>query len=97
MSRLIDDLLDVSHLARHAELRREQATCSEIVRAAVDDCRDELVAGASTARDDAAHRSAGRTRTARQVLSNVVGNAVRRTPSGGDDRACGERGLARHS
>ena len=87
MSRLIDDLLDVSRISRGTlELRRERATCSEIVEAAVDDCRDELVAKGQHLRvtmpPAPVELEADRERLV-QVLSNVVGNAVKYTPSGG--------------
>ena len=42
MSRLIDDLLDVSRISRGTlELRREHVTSAEIVEAAVEACRDD--------------------------------------------------------
>jgi PAS domain S-box-containing protein len=88
MSRLIDDLLDVSRISRGVlELRRERVTCSEIVEAAVDACRDEIrIRG---------HRlevnlpvapvefQADRERLV-QVLCNLIGNAAKYTPEGGN-------------
>jgi PAS domain S-box-containing protein len=51
MSRLIDDLLDVSRISRGAlGVRRTRVLCSEIVDAAVDACHDELQAKGYTLR-----------------------------------------------
>jgi PAS domain S-box-containing protein len=87
MSRLIDDLLDVSRISRgRLELRRERVACSEVVEAAIDDCRDELEAKGQylgvTMPPGPVELEADRERLV-QVLSNIIGNAVKYTPTGG--------------
>jgi PAS domain S-box-containing protein len=88
MSRLIDDLLDVSRISRGAlELRREHVTCSEIVEAAVDACSDEIRARGHRLEVNLpvapVELQADRERLV-QVLCNLIGNAVKYTPAGGN-------------
>jgi PAS domain S-box-containing protein len=87
MSRLIDDLLDVSRISRGTlDLRRERVACTAIVGAAVDDCRDELLAKGHQLRvnmpGEPVEIEADRERLG-QVLYNLIGNAAKYThPSG---------------
>ena len=88
MSRLIDDLLDVSRISRGTlDLRRERVACAEIVEAAVDACRDEVQAKGQHLRvrlpRGPVELEADRERLV-QVLSNLIGNAAKYTPTGGD-------------
>ena len=87
MSRLIDDLLDVSRISRGVlGIRRGRVLCSEIVAAAVDDCRDELRAKGHRLRTSMPEEPivllADRARLV-QVLCNLLGNAAKYTPAGG--------------
>src|SRR5262249_26788392 len=88
MSRLIEDLLDVSRISRGTlDLRRERVPCAEIVEAAVDACRDEIQAKGQHLRvrvpRGPIELEADRERLV-QVLCNLLGNAAKYTPSGGD-------------
>jgi len=87
MSRLIDDLLDVSRMSRGAlALRRERVLCSEVVEAAVEACRDEIDAKGHSLRTELPTQpiefDADRDRLI-QVLSNLLGNAAKYTPPAG--------------
>ncbi|HEY2389141.1 MAG TPA: PAS domain S-box protein [Candidatus Binatia bacterium] len=87
MARLIDDLLDVSRISRGTlELRRERVAASEIVDAAVDACQDDIQAKGHRLRIELPtapiELDADRERLI-QVLSNLIGNAVKYTPAGG--------------
>jgi len=87
MSRLIDDLLDVSRLSRGMlGLRRERVSLSEIVDAAVDDCRHELQVKGHALRVSPprvpVEVEADRDRLV-QVLCNLIGNSIKFTPPGG--------------
>jgi len=87
MARLIDDLLDVSRISRGTlELRRERVASAEIVEAAVDASHDEIQAKGHRLRIDAPSEplqlNADRERLV-QVLSNLIGNAAKYTPTGG--------------
>jgi two-component system CheB/CheR fusion protein len=87
MSRLIDDLLDVSRISRGAlELRRERVTCSEIIEAAVDACSDEIRARGHRLELNLpvapVELQADRERLV-QILCNLIGNAAKYTPAGG--------------
>jgi PAS domain S-box-containing protein len=87
MARLIDDLLDVSRITRGTlELRRERVASADILEVAVDASRDELQAKGHRLRIDAPREpiqlNADRERLV-QVLSNLIGNAAKYTPSGG--------------
>ncbi len=88
MSRLIDDLLDVSRISRGTlDLRRERVACAEIVEAAVDACRDDIQAKGQHLRvrvpRGPVELEADRERLV-QVLCNLIGNAAKYTPTGGD-------------
>jgi len=87
MSRLIDDLLDVSRIARGAlQLRRERFACAEVVEAAVDACTEEIQARKHHLRvrlpTERIEVQADRERLV-QVLCNLLGNAAKYTPAGG--------------
>jgi len=87
MSRLIDDLLDVSRISRGIlELRREHVSLSEVFESALDACRDEIQAKGHRLRTsvppDPIQLHADRERLV-QVLSNLIGNAAKYTPTGG--------------
>jgi PAS domain S-box-containing protein len=88
MSRLIDDLLDVSRISRGTlDLRRERVTCSEIVEAAVEACRDDVQSKGHRLRlhmpAEPLELDADRERLV-QVLCNLIGNAAKYTPTGGE-------------
>jgi PAS domain S-box-containing protein len=88
MSRLIDDLLDVSRISRGMlELRRERVSCEEVVEAAIDVCRDDINAKGHRLQvsmpSAAIELEADRERLV-QILSNLIGNATKYTPAGGD-------------
>ncbi len=87
MSRLIDDLLDVSRMSRGVlALRPERVACADVVDAAIDACRDELQAKGHELRVEmpAEHveLEADRERLV-QILCNLLGNAIRYTPAHG--------------
>jgi PAS domain S-box-containing protein len=87
MTRLIDDLLDVSRISRGVlELRRERLTLSDVVEAAVDGCRDQIQAQGQTLRvivpKEPVELQADRERLI-QMLYNLIANATKYTPSGG--------------
>ena len=87
MSRLIDDLLDVSRISRGAlGVRRTRVLCSEIVDAAVDACHDELQTKGHRLRTTVPAEPvvllADRERLV-QVLCNLLGNAAKYTPADG--------------
>jgi len=87
MARLIDDLLDVARIARGIhELRRERIDFRDIVRAAVDDCRDDVERNEHTLLVDVAAEPLpvdGDRHRLIQVLCNLVSNAIKYTPAGG--------------
>jgi len=87
MSRLIDDLLDVSRITRGMlDLRRERVACGEIIEAALDACRDEIQAKGQQLRvrmpAESVELEADRERLV-QVLCNLIGNAAKYTPTRG--------------
>jgi PAS domain S-box-containing protein len=87
MSRLIDDLLDVSRISRGVlGIRRAGVLASEVVDAAVDASQDELRAQGHRLRtsipDEPIMLLADRDRLV-QVLCNLLGNAAKYTPAGG--------------
>src|SRR5262249_51829126 len=87
MSRLIDDLLDVSRISRGAlHLRRERFVCAEVVEAAVDARGEEIEARKHHLRirlpTEPIEVQADRERLV-QVLCNLLGNAAKYTPVGG--------------
>ena len=87
MSRLIDDLLDVSRISRgQLELRRERFDLAEVVDATVEACRHEIHARQHALRVSMPPERVGlhadRERLI-QILSNLVTNAAKYTPEGG--------------
>ena len=87
MSRLIDDLLDVSRISRGVlGIRRMRVSCDAIIDAAVDASRDELEANGhhllTRVPDAPVVLLADRERLV-QILSNLLGNAAKYTPPGG--------------
>jgi CheY-like chemotaxis protein len=95
MERLIRDLLDLSNLGR-GQLVLERRPCG--ARALVEEARQaqEAIAVAkgislvAEVRGEDAHVLCDRGRI-QQVFSNIVGNAVKFTPSGGEIRIVGEQ------
>jgi signal transduction histidine kinase/CheY-like chemotaxis protein len=87
MTRLIDDLFDVSRIARGVlELRRERLEFREAVENAVDACRTEVEGRGHELRiqlpDGPLPLDADRHRLV-QVLCNLISNAAKYTPAGG--------------
>jgi signal transduction histidine kinase len=95
MTRLVDDLLDVSRISRgKIELRRERVDLRDVVQAAVETnqplvaaCRHELTVSAP---DSPAWVLGDRYRLT-QVVSNLLHNAAKYTPPGGRVRLGVER------
>ena len=95
MVRLIDDLLDISRITRgKLELRRERVTLGAIGDAAVEASRPFIDWNGHELRVSVAEPSlvldADLTRLA-QVLSNLLNNACKYTPSGGSIELAAER------
>ena len=87
LSRLLDDLLDVSRISRGAlEIRRERLAFSEVMDASVDACQELLRNRGVTLQVSLPIRpielNADRARMI-QVLYNLIANAAKYTPSGG--------------
>ncbi len=95
LTRLVDDLLDVSRITRgKIELRREPVELIALVERTLDDHRQALTAHRLIAETHFAEpRIWIRGDSARivQVVSNVLGNAEKFTPSGGKIRITVER------
>jgi signal transduction histidine kinase len=95
LARLIADLLDLSRIeAGRIEIRPEAVRVSDLVRDVLDalkpvaaEKRLELVAATP---DHALHVLADRDRT-HQILTNLVGNALKFTPAGGSVRVAARR------
>ena len=87
MSRLIDDLLDVSRIVRaKVLLRKECIDLSSLTRATVQDHRGELADAGITATVDAPQSEVwiqGDPVRISQILSNILDNARKFTPRGG--------------
>ena len=87
MVRLIDDLLDISRITRgKVKLRRERIDLKQVVNSALESC-DPLIKQARhrltvTLPDESIYVDADSTRLA-QVILNLLNNAVKFTPSGG--------------
>jgi signal transduction histidine kinase len=87
MSRLVDDLLDVSRITRGTlELRRERVVLSELVESAIEACRHEIDGRRHELRvslpDAPIVLHADRARLM-QVLCNLLTNAAKYSPDGG--------------
>jgi two-component system CheB/CheR fusion protein len=87
MVRLVDDLLEVSHITRGAtELRREALDLADVVRAAIETSAPAIEAGRHevevTLPDEPLVVDADPLRLA-QVFVNLLNNAARYTPDGG--------------
>jgi signal transduction histidine kinase len=85
--RLVDDLLDVSRISRgRLELRLEPLLLSQVVDSALEACQPGIDAAAHTLVLDlpaTGLRVLGDHTRLAQVLTNLIGNAVRYTPAGG--------------
>jgi PAS domain S-box-containing protein len=95
LTRLVDDLLDVSRISRgKIQLRCERLDLTALIRAAAEDRRSSLEEGGLTLRVDLPAESlwvdADPTRIA-QVLDNLLGNANKFTDPGGRVRVGVER------
>lgn len=95
MSRLLEDLLDVSRIAHDKlALRRQRVELSEVVNNAIETCGPHLDAGrhalavALPADPIVLHADPVRLE---QVFSNLISNAAKYTPPGGHIRVTGER------
>ncbi|HEX5760757.1 MAG TPA: ATP-binding protein [Thermoanaerobaculia bacterium] len=95
MTRLVDDLLDVSRITRDKlELRKGRAELAGLVRSAVETSRPLLAAGGHQLTVSVPPRpifvDADPTRL-EQALSNLLNNAAKYTPRGGDVSVTVER------
>ena len=96
MVRLIDDLLDISRISRNKmELRRARVSLADVVGSAVETARPAIDTGSHelsvSLPDKPVFLDADLTRLA-QVLSNLLTNSAKYTPSGGRIWLCAERG-----
>jgi len=87
LARIVDDLLDVARITQgKIRLRTEPVVLGEVVAGAVETVRSEVAGRAQTLTvslpDEPIHLDADGTRLG-QVLTNLLGNAVRFTPPGG--------------
>ena len=87
LSRLIDDLLDISRVTTGVlELRRERISFAEVMEATIDTCRDEVQRRGHDlvvrTPETTVELDADRDRL-EQVLCNLTLNAAKYTPSGG--------------
>jgi PAS domain S-box-containing protein len=87
LSRLVDDLLDVSRITRgRISLRREAVDLKTTITQVVESMRSLIAARAHTLEITLAEEPlfvhADSTRLA-QILSNIIGNAIKYTPHGG--------------
>lgn len=88
MVRLVDDLLDVSRITRNTiELRREPIELADALSDAVDTCRPLIEQSGHSLRvelpDEPIFLNADGARIS-QVLCNLINNACKFTPAGGD-------------
>jgi len=95
MSRLVDDLLDVSRITRgRIELRREHMTLASVVASAVEASRPSIERGRQELTialpAEPLHLDADFARLS-QVISNLLNNAAKYTPAGGRIRLSVER------
>ena len=90
MVRLIDDLLDISHISRNRlELRKEHTTIEEALESAIETCRPAITAGGHqlivNPAAAAMHVFADRIRLA-QVFVNILTNSTKYMHPGGQIR-----------
>ncbi|MBX3621567.1 MAG: PAS domain-containing sensor histidine kinase [Rhizobacter sp.] len=89
-SQLIDDLLDLTRISRGTlEIVREPVDLHEVIRTAVEICEPDFQAKAqhlTLALDAPAPRVVGDSRRLQQVVWNLLKNAAKFTPHGGDIR-----------
>ena len=88
LTRLVDDLLDVSRITRDKiELRREHITLDQVVKAATEAASPAIAAARHVLKisvpDDAVWLHADAARMA-QVLTNLLNNSAKYTPRGGE-------------